>query len=86
MTCYKGYSVNDGECVADPVRKPEDLGCRRWDWDNQVCLECSEMFVFMDGVCVPVSDHCAEHDDSGACTACYKGYSVIGDDCVIDPI
>ena len=25
-------------------------------------------------VCVVVSDHCAAHDASGACTACFKGF------------
>ena len=86
VACYKGYSVVDGECVADAIRRPSDLGCKTWDWDNDVCLECSFRFVFQDGVCVPVSDHCAEHDEAGACVACYKGYSVVDGECVADAI
>ena len=40
----------------------------------------------IDNRCVAVSDNCAEHDDSGACTACYKGYSVVDGECILDGI
>ena len=84
VSCYKGYSVVDGECVADEPIMPEDLGCKTWDWDNMICLECSARWVQVDGVCLPVSDHCREHDAAGACTSCYKGFSVIDGECVAD--
>ena len=73
--CYKGYHIEGAACVRDEVVGPSDLGCKTWDWDNQVCLECSQRWVFnADGVCVPVDDFCAAHDESGACTECYIGY------------
>ena len=41
---------------------PSDLGCKTWDWDNQVCLECSKNWISTKDGCVPVNDHCAAHD------------------------
>ena len=74
-SCYKGYRLDNGRCVEAPVQGVSDVGCGTWDWDNQVCLECSKNWVFNSNrVCVPVSDHCASHDASGACTSCYKGF------------
>ena len=83
--CYKGYVLKDGECVWDEFNDqgPSDLGCKTWDWDNQVCLECSARWVMTDAGCIPVDDHCAEHDDSGACTQCFKGYLLSGGQCVL---
>ena len=79
LSCFKGYDLVDGACIFSEFNnaKPSDLGCASWDWDNQVCLACSKNWVKnADGVCVPVSDQCAEHDASGACTACFKGYDL----------
>ena len=81
-SCYKGYNLEGGLCVRAPDAGPSDLGCKTWDWDNQVCLECSTRWVMDNGVCVPVSDDCAEHDESGACIACYKGYGLEDGVCV----
>jgi hypothetical protein len=41
--CYKGYEVEKGVCKRSSKydKDPEDEGCSKWDWDNQVCLECS---------------------------------------------
>ena len=58
-----------------PIARPSDVGCGTWDWKNQVCLKCSENWVFNSNrVCVPVSDHCASHAEDGACTSCFEGY------------
>ena len=79
LTCYKGYDLKDGKCIFSDSNnaKPSDLGCGTWDWDKQVCLACSNKWVFnADKVCVPVSDQCATHDASGACLTCFKGYDL----------
>ena len=85
-SCYKGYVLEEGQCVWDEMNDqgPSDLGCKTWDWDNQVCLECSARWVMTASGCVPVSDHCAAHDDSGACSSCYKGYVLEEGQCVWD--
>ena len=38
--CYKGYDLIEGACVFSDFNNqgPSDLGCKTWDWDNQVCL------------------------------------------------
>jgi hypothetical protein len=38
--CYKGYDLVNGTCVfsASNNAHPADLGCKTWDWNNQVCL------------------------------------------------
>ena len=87
LTCYKGYSLNGAACVRDAVVGPTDLGCKTWDWDNQVCLACSARWVFnAAGVCVPVDDFCATHNQDGSCATCYKGYSLNGAACVRDAV
>ncbi len=85
--CYKGYEVKDGACVLSAIKGPSDLGCAKWDWDNQKCLACSQRWTFnYDGVCTPVADLCATWGDYGACTACYKGYEVKDGACVLSAI
>ena len=84
-TCYKGYNLQSGFCVASIQSGPTDLGCSRWDWDNQRCLACSARWVFgANGLCVPVDNACASFDStSGFCTACYKGYALSNGVCVL---
>ena len=79
LSCYKGYDLVKGVCQlsASNTAKPSDLGCQTWDWNNQVCLACSSNWVLVNKVCVPVSDQCAAHDASGACTSCFKGYDLV---------
>ena len=83
-SCFAGYDLVDGTCVFGAINtaKPSDSGCGKWDWNNQVCLECSSGWVFnADGVCVTVSDQCASHDASGACLSCFKGYDLVNGVC-----
>jgi hypothetical protein len=83
--CFVGYDLVNGTCVysSSNTAKPADLGCKTWDWTNQVCLACSNNWVFNNkGACVPVSDNCQSHDASGACTACYVGYDLVNGTCV----
>ena len=82
LTCYDGYLLNDGTCVLSDVVKPSDLGCGKWDWNNQVCISCSNGFTFnANKVCVPVSDQCKSYDVNGSCTACFKGYDLANGVC-----
>ena len=82
--CFDGYDLTDGACVFSPSNEqgPTDLGCKTWDWKNQICLECSQWWVMVDGSCVPVSDHCAAHDDNGDCTECYVGFELQDGSCI----
>ena len=66
------------------VKGPSDLGCKKWDWDNQKCLECSARWTLNTaGVCTPVNDWCSTWDNYGVCTACYKGYNLKDGACVL---
>ncbi len=85
LTCFKGYELKDGKCVSSSFNtaKPSDLGCAKWDWDNQVCIECSNNWVFSTtGVCVPINDQCKTSDPSGACASCFKGYDLTEGKCI----
>ena len=83
--CFKGYDLKEGQCIFSDFNnaRPSDLGCATWDWDNQVCLKCSNQWVFnADKVCVPVSDQCKAHAENGDCTACFKGYDLKEGQCI----
>jgi len=85
ISCFKGYDLIQGNCVLSVSKnaKPSDSGCASWDWDNQVCLQCSKNWVFSsNGACVPVSDQCNTFDASGSCTSCFKGYDLVNGNCV----
>ena len=80
--------MENGGCVIDPVNLngPSDLGCKTWDWDNQICLECSQRWRFnAQGVCTPLDDNCKAFNDQGVCTECFRGYIIENDACVLDP-
>ena len=62
--CYKGYDLNSGSCVLSPsnTARSSDVGCMKWDWDNNRCLECSSHWVFNnDKICTPVNSDCKTH-------------------------
>ena len=86
-SCYRGYNLNNGRCELAPTQQVSDVGCGKWDWNKQVCIECSNNWVFNKfGVCVPVSDQCATFDNTGACQSCYKGYNLNNGKCSLAPI
>jgi len=85
LTCFKGYDIKNGDCVASNsnTAHPSDLGCSIWDWDNQVCLTCANRWAFnINKVCVPVSDQCASADKNGNCLTCYQGYDLKDGQCL----
>ena len=72
----------NGLCVETPEERVSDLGCATWDWDRQVCIACSNNWVFnSNNVCVPVSDQCNSYDLNGNCVTCYKGYRLVAGKC-----
>ena len=77
--------MTNGKCVVSPVNlTPTEVGCKTWDWNNQVCLECSARWVLSQKkVCVPVADNCAQYNAAGLCTSCYKGYDLKNGQCSI---
>jgi len=85
LSCFVGYDLVNGVCEFSSFNnaKPSDLGCSKWDWANQVCLECSKDWTFnAEGACVPVSDQCKSHNTNGLCTSCYSGYDLIDGTCI----
>jgi hypothetical protein len=85
-SCFNGYILEDGTCKFSPLNSaaPSDVGCKTWDWNKQVCLECSYFWVFNAGKCVPVSDLCKTYDGvTGGCLTCYKGYDLVNASCVL---
>jgi hypothetical protein len=83
LTCYVGYNLENGACNLAPISGPSDVGCAKWDWTNQVCLNCSARWVFdSKGKCSPVSSNCQSFNSNGVCTACYQGYAVSNGECV----
>ena len=84
LTCFKGYDLVNGACEFSSFNTaaPSDLGCASWNWDSQVCLQCSNKWVFnANGICVPVSDSCSTNDQTGACTGCFAGYILANGAC-----
>ena len=79
-SCYKGYDLIEGKCVFSEFNnaKPSDAGCGLWNWDEQVCLQCSKGFVFnAKQICVASSDLCRSIvPETGACDSCYEGYDL----------
>ena len=82
LSCFKGYALANGTCIVQD-RSISDVGCARWDWDNNKCLNCSYYWVFNSkGVCTTVSPYCKTYDSlNGACTSCFLGYSLINGAC-----
>ena len=66
LTCYKGYELQSGICVRSQISSRDlDIGCREWDWDNQICLKCSERWVMGPSGCIPISDFCQTFNSDG---------------------
>jgi hypothetical protein len=81
--CYSGYDLNGfGGCVKS-VTVSGDPNCKTFD--KGVCVECAKGAIFnSQGVCIVVDPSCLSYNDStGACTACYSGYSISGRTCVL---
>ncbi len=86
--CYKGFVLNSAkQCIVSNQTVATDAGCKKWDWENQICLECSSRFVFnLQGKCQKVDDSCRQFNGRGQCTSCYKGYVINGVKCVLSQV
>ena len=83
-SCFKGYDLNNNGCSLSASNNaiPSQIGCSTWDWDNQICLKCSNLWVFSKSQCVPVDEKCSSFDStSGACTSCFAGYLLKNGQC-----
>lgn len=72
LSCYPGYTLSNSQCII--AQQPSAaLNCR--NFSNGVCVQCSNRFYNLNGVCTPVSDYCNTYDlSSGNCTSCYQGF------------
>jgi hypothetical protein len=61
--------------------KPSDIGCSNWNWNEQICLNCSSSWVLINGACKAVSPYCKTYDSTGACTSCFSGYNLSNGEC-----
>lgn len=85
--CYNGYILSSGVCSLAPIQKVSDVGCAQWDWNNQVCISCSQGWVFSTNkICTPVNSQCASSNSAGVCTSCYQGYNLNNGVCALAPI
>ena len=77
LSCYKGYSLMNGQCsqaFADP-------NCAKYD-EQGGCLVCSDKYYKMAGVCTRVSALCKTYNPiTGSCLTCYPGYYLAGGAC-----
>ena len=63
--------------------EPTDPGCQIWDWNENICLECSNRWYFdEEGTCQQVDDLCKDSNYKGECTECYLGYELKDGICV----
>lgn len=86
LTCYNGYNLQNGKCIIQDLNLvvPSDKGCKDWNWAQQICLTCSNMwFLDSQGKCVPVSDLCKSADPNGKCLSCFKGYDLKDGTCTL---
>jgi proprotein convertase subtilisin/kexin type 5 len=84
-SCFSGYYLFNGQCLvspAIPAAAPSDPACAKWQ--GSTCLQCSRSAYFKNGVCVESNTLCKTFDSTnGACTSCYYGYTIQGDNCVV---
>lgn len=79
LTCYKGYAIRGSTCVIFF----QDPNCKNFDNAGN-CMECVAKHFIKSGKCAPVNPLCKEFNPlTGACTACYTGYSISGTTCIV---
>lgn len=82
LSCYGGYTLNNGSCVITTTPN-SDPNCAQRDTNN-VCTACYyRYYLNAQKVCVAVSDQCNTFDSLGNCLSCYGGYTLINGSCVI---
>ena len=78
IDCYEGYDLIDGECRWSTQNKfaPPYIGCRNFDADDQICLQCKDAFEFRGEICFLRLDFCSDRNADGSCNECVTGYEL----------
>ena len=79
VTCYGGYVLQNGACIANPNPfKERDSNPLCAIWEGSRCTKCAFRAYFDSfGVCTPVADECQTWDPlDGNCLTCYGGYEL----------
>ena len=72
LSCYRGYNLVNGNCTVSS-QPSSAANCR--NFTNGVCVQCSNRFFTLNGVCTPVNDYCNTYNEvNGNCTSCYQGF------------
>lgn len=85
LTCYLGFSLSGGSCVAgNSSSSAIDPNCAAFA--AGACVRCSKNFYFdVNGTCVAVNPLCQTFDPSnGNCLSCYQSYVLSSGSCVPD--
>ena len=83
LSCYIGYSLFQGNCIA----VSNDPNCIRFNAAGD-CETCSTRFFKRDKTCTPISPLCKTYNISaGFCLSCYPGYYLLNGACAtgLDP-
>ena len=62
-----------------------DPNCHIWDFHTSTCTQCSYRYYYNTATksCAAVSDQCRDWSaNSGLCTSCYQGYTLVNGECV----
>jgi hypothetical protein len=80
-SCYSGWTLSKGACSYSSSADPN---CKTFDL-NKVCTACYQSYFYnkTSSKCQLVSKLCNGSDSSGACTACFKGFTLKSGACVI---
>lgn len=85
-TCYSDYKLVSGDCQQqqpDNSSVATNPGCASWNWETKACLKCANgWYQNSQSLCVAGPSNCASFDSNGVCTLCYRGYDLIGSQCV----
>ena len=82
MSCYAGYTLNQGNGACEIFFK--DPNCKKFRSDN-TCQKCAiRHYINNSGKCSSVSPLCKGYDEyNGFCTSCYPGYITHDGTCIL---
>ena len=80
-----GFALQNGKCV-ESENDPSVLDPNCAAFENNICTLCSKNFFFgPNRICTAVDPLCNGYNpETGACTACFASYVLIGPACVED--
>jgi hypothetical protein len=59
LSCYPGYTIQGFTCVISG-QSAAGQNCR--NFSNGVCIQCSNRYYNLNGVCTPVNDYCNSYN------------------------